>query len=56
LHDRFWTGLASELNQQTHLAQFYGLDRESVVVKVGRYLGEGLERGDALIITTPEHP
>lgn len=51
-----WTCLASELNHQTHLAQFFGLDRESLVVNVGRYLGEGLQRGDALIlITTPEH-
>jgi hypothetical protein len=56
MDDRSWSRLASELNQQTHLAQFYGLDHESLVVNVGRYLREGLERGDALIvITTPEH-
>ncbi len=53
---RSWNSLAAELNKQTHLAQFYGLDHGSLVVNVGRYLGEGLDRGDALIvITTPEH-
>jgi hypothetical protein len=56
MDNRAWNSLATELNQQTHLAQFYGIDDESLVVNVGRYLREGLERGDALIlITTPEH-
>jgi hypothetical protein len=56
MDNRSWTCLASELNRQTHVAQFFGLDHESLVVNVGRYLAEGVQRGDALIlITTPEH-
>jgi PAS domain S-box-containing protein len=48
--------LAQTAEPSEHLVQFYDADRAAWAKSVGRYLAEGLTRGEAvLIIATPEH-
>jgi DcmR-like sensory protein len=44
------------LGAEEHVVQLYGKDDSLLTQNVGRYLGEGLRRGDGiLVIATPEH-
>ncbi len=48
--------LAQAAEQSEHLVQFYDADPAAWAKSVGRYLAEGLKRGEALlIIATPDH-
>src|SRR4051794_14612999 len=45
-----------QLGPQKHVVQLYGKDDRLLTQNVGRYLGEGLKRGDGLlVIATAEH-
>jgi hypothetical protein len=48
--------LLDRLEAEHHVVQLYGSDDRLLTLNVGRYLGEGLRRGDGLlVIATPEH-
>jgi hypothetical protein len=48
--------LLDRLEPEEHVVQLYGADDRPLTQNVGRYLGEGLKRGDGLIvIATAEH-
>jgi MEDS: MEthanogen/methylotroph, DcmR Sensory domain len=51
-----WSDLLNRAAPEEHLVQLYGEDDRLLVRNLVRYLGEGLRRGDALVvIATPEH-
>jgi hypothetical protein len=51
-----WDKLLEQPNSRGHFVQLYEADESSLTENVGRYLWEGLRRGDgALVIATPEH-
>jgi MEDS: MEthanogen/methylotroph, DcmR Sensory domain len=51
-----WAELLSLAGPGTHLVQLYGDDDQLLTRNVSRYLGEGLRRGDGVVvIATPEH-
>jgi hypothetical protein len=48
--------LLDGLGPEEHVVQLYGADDKLLVDNVGHFLGEGLRRGDGiLVIATPEH-
>jgi hypothetical protein len=48
--------LLDRLEAEEHVVQLYGSDDRLLTTNVGRYLEEGLKRGDGLlVIATPEH-
>lgn len=48
--------LLDRLEAKEHVVQLYGSDDRLLTTNVGRYLEEGLKRGDGLlVIATPEH-
>jgi MEDS: MEthanogen/methylotroph, DcmR Sensory domain len=48
--------LLDRLEPEEHVVQLYGTDDQLLTRNVGRYLAEGLRRGDGvLVIATPEH-
>jgi hypothetical protein len=48
--------LLDRLESEEHVVQLYGADDRLLVQNVGRFLSEGLKRGDGLlVIATPEH-
>src|SRR6476619_3346873 len=48
--------LLDHLEPEGHVVQLYGNDDRLLTQNVGRFLSEGLKRGDGLIvIATPEH-
>jgi MEDS: MEthanogen/methylotroph, DcmR Sensory domain len=48
--------LLDQLESEEHVVQLYGSDHRLLTANVGRYLAEGLKRGDGLlVIATPEH-
>jgi hypothetical protein len=50
------TELLDHLEAKEHVVQLYGSDDRLLTTNVGRYLEEGLKRGDGLlVIATPEH-
>lgn len=51
-----WTQLLERAEPKEHVVHLYGSDDELLVDHVSRYLGEGLRRGDGLlVIATPAH-
>jgi hypothetical protein len=48
--------LLDRLESEEHVVQLYGTDDQLLTANVGRFLSEGLRRGDGLlVIATPEH-
>ena len=48
--------LLDQLESEEHVVQLYGADDRLLILNVGRFLIEGLKRGDGLlVIATPEH-
>jgi hypothetical protein len=48
--------LLDQLESEEHVVQLYGQDDRLLTSNVGRFLAEGLKRGDGLlVIATPEH-
>ena len=48
--------LLDRLEPKEHVLQLYGSDDRLLILNVGRFLSEGLKRGDGLVvIATPEH-
>src|SRR5215210_5476937 len=44
------------LKAEEHVVQLYGKDDRLLILNVGRFLSQGLKRGDGLlVIATPEH-
>lgn len=51
-----WSELLDRAEPEEHLVQLYGADHQRLVRNVSRYLLEGLQRGDGLVvIATSEH-
>jgi hypothetical protein len=51
-----WNELLDRAEPEEHVVQLYGRDDQLLTRNVARFLGEGLRRGDGLImIATPEH-
>jgi hypothetical protein len=52
----YWNELLDRAKPEEHLVQLYGRDDQLLTRNVARFLGEGLRRGDGLVvIATPEH-
>ena len=48
--------LLDHVNPEEHLVQLYGKDDRLLTRNIGRFMSEGLRRGDGLlVIATPEH-
>jgi hypothetical protein len=48
--------LLDQIGPEEHVVQLYGTDDRLLVQNVGRFLSEGMKRGDGLlVIATPEH-
>jgi hypothetical protein len=51
-----WEKLLEQPHSRGHFVQLYEADEPALTQNVGRYLWEGLKRGEgALAIVTPEH-
>ena len=51
-----WSELLDRAEPEQHFVQLYGDDDKLLTRNVGRYLAEGLRRGDGLVlIATPDH-
>ena len=51
-----WTELLQHAEPEQHLVQLYGNDDQFLAANVGRYLSEGLRRGNGLLlVATAEH-